>query len=133
MRRTLSLAGVVVLVVAGAAVTAVTTAQQFDDLLKHAGQEWPVVYGDWGNTRYSTLDRINTSNIRNVGGAWVVPTQSAARSAIVREGVMFVTSGANVMAIDSKTGGDLEPWRRQLVRQRRWIWGGDGLCPRGTQ
>ena len=36
----------------------------------YSGVEWAAPGGDWGATRYSTLDQINTSNISRLGGAW---------------------------------------------------------------
>jgi glucose dehydrogenase len=33
------------------------------DYRKPPTTDWPLVGGDWGNTRYSTLARINPSNV----------------------------------------------------------------------
>jgi glucose dehydrogenase len=38
--------------------------------------DWPLVGGDWGNTRYSTLARINASNVKTLKGAWMTRLQS---------------------------------------------------------
>jgi hypothetical protein len=35
-----------------------------------AGAQWSIVGGDWHNSRYSTLDRINTQTVARLGGAW---------------------------------------------------------------
>jgi glucose dehydrogenase len=40
------------------------------DLRAPAGKDWPAVGGDFGNSRYSTLSQINTSNIKQLKGAW---------------------------------------------------------------
>ena len=44
--------------------------QSGDDARRPAGKQWPAVSGDWGNTRHSTLNQINTQNITKLGGAW---------------------------------------------------------------
>ena len=38
------------------AVPSAGLAQRAPDLRKPAGKEWLTIGGDWGNTRYSTLD-----------------------------------------------------------------------------
>ena len=32
------------------------------------GKDWPLVGGDWTSARYSTLDQINTTNVKTLGG-----------------------------------------------------------------
>ncbi len=51
-------------------------AQTAPDFRKAAGAEWPLVGGDWGNTRYSTLAKINTSNVKTLKGAWMTRLNS---------------------------------------------------------
>ena len=41
-------------------------AQSAPDYRKPPSSEWPLVGGDWGNTRYSTLAKINTTNIKTL-------------------------------------------------------------------
>ncbi len=41
---------------------------QTADYTKPPMSDWPLVGGDWGNTRYSTLARINTSNVKTLKG-----------------------------------------------------------------
>src|SRR5581483_9353036 len=45
---------------------AAASAQTAPDFTKPAGAEWPLVGGDWGNTRYSTLDKLNPSNVKTL-------------------------------------------------------------------
>ena len=72
------------------------------------GKEWPLANGDWGNTRYSTLSEINTRNITDLRGAWVsakFEDGALSRSApVVKDGLMFVTAGSSVYALDAKSG-----------------------------
>ena len=35
------------------------------------GTEWPTYGADYGNTRYSALDQINTKNVRRLRVAWI--------------------------------------------------------------
>ena len=82
------------------------------DFRKPAGAEWPLVGGDWGNTRYSTLSQINTSNVKTLKGAWMARLNSGfgagfsqQATAVVKDGVMFITTGEqDLFAIDAKTG-----------------------------
>lgn len=36
-----------------------------------AGNEWTTYGGDYANTRYSTLDQINTRNVNKLKVAWI--------------------------------------------------------------
>src|SRR5260370_13671020 len=74
------------------------------------GRDFPLVGGNWANQRYSTLDKINPSNIKSLGAAWTVhledgkPAGNMHATPIVIDGTMFLSSGAgNVFAIDAKT------------------------------
>ena len=46
----------------------------------YSGKEWAAPGGDWASTRYSTLSQINTRNIKQLGGAWVVETPDRAEA-----------------------------------------------------
>lgn len=85
---------------------------QFPDLRKPASKEWATIGGDWNNSRYSTLARINPANVKDLKGAWVTHLGSGLGSKyslevtpLVKDGVMYVTSGNDdVFALDAKTG-----------------------------
>jgi quinohemoprotein ethanol dehydrogenase len=87
-------------------------AQTAPDFRKAAGAEWPLVGGDWGNTRYSTLSQINTSNVKTLKGAWMTrlnsgfgPPFSQQATPVIKDGVMYISTGEqDVFAIDAKTG-----------------------------
>ena len=76
------------------------------DWRKAAGREWPMIEGDWGNTRYSTLEKINAANVKTLGGAWVHKFEGETTRAtpVVARGLMFITAGPNVYALNPKTG-----------------------------
>jgi len=76
-----------------------------------AGKEWPAVGGDWGNSHFSTLTQIDTTNVKQLGGAWVHQFEGERSRAtpVVSGGRMFITAGPHVYALDAKTGATL--WR----------------------
>ena len=76
------------------------------------GADWPSAGGNLENTRYSILDRINKSNVRKLGLAWISEALDgdASRVAlVVRDGMLFVTAGQYVYALDARTGARI--WR----------------------
>ena len=93
--------------------------QTTPDVRKTAAAEWPLVGGDWGNTRYSTLSKINTSNVNQLKGAWMLrlnsgfgPPYSQQATPVVKDGIMYLPTGEqDVFAIDAKTGNMI--WKYQ--------------------
>src|SRR5689334_10653571 len=81
--------------------------------------DWPLVGGDWGNTRYSTLDKINVSNVKTLKGAWMARLQSGFGAGfsqqgtpVVKDGVMYITTGEQeIFALDAKTGNQIWAYR----------------------
>jgi len=82
------------------------------DYRKPPATDWPLVGGDWGNTRYSTLARITASNVKTLKGAWMARLQSGFGAGfsqqgtpVVKDGVMYVTTGEQeIFALNAKTG-----------------------------
>src|SRR5262245_58205347 len=74
----------------------------------YSSTEWAAPGGDWAGTRYSTLTRINTGNVKQLGGAWVVdlPDRQVSKAPLmVAKGRMFVTtSQGQILALDPATG-----------------------------
>ena len=91
-----------------ASVAAVSACSQLgdDDPRELAAQNWPVVGGDLGNRRFSTLDQISTANISQVGGAWVRELEGGnpLGEPIIVNGRMFVTSALVAHALDAVSG-----------------------------
>jgi quinohemoprotein ethanol dehydrogenase len=87
-------------------------AQHAPDLTKPAGAEWATIGGDWHNSRYSTLNQINTNNIKQLKAAWAVHLGSGLGSKYSLEGTPIVVGGIiymstgndDVEALDAKTG-----------------------------
>lgn len=75
-----------------------------------ASNEWPTYGGDYSNTRYSTLNQINTGNVNKLKVAWLhslgsLETQES--TPLVIGDTMYVTTSTGpryVFALDAKTG-----------------------------
>lgn len=72
-------------------------------------------YNGWG---YSPLDKINAGNVGKLKLAWSFSTgQSEGHQSppIVNNGYMYVTTpGAQVIALDARTGTELWRWKKEL-------------------
>ncbi len=76
-----------------------------------AGNDFPKVGGNFGNQNYSSLAKINKSNIAQLGGAWHDNLEGGSTeqfqqaSVVAVGGVLYVeTTQGNVFAVDGKTG-----------------------------
>ncbi len=93
--------------------------QTAPDYRKPPAADWPLVGGDWGNTRYSPLAKINTSNVKTLKGAWMTrlnsgfgPPYSQQGTPVVKDGVMYITTGQqDIFALDLKTGSVVWEYR----------------------
>jgi len=110
--------------------SAVTAAAQ-ESASAHPDGEWPLVGGDWSSSRHSTLDQISTATIGRLGGAWVREFDGGAASRatpVMADGTLYLTAGANVFALDARTGDTR--WRWQTPEDRPQMvpsWQGVGL------
>src|SRR5262245_38321775 len=97
--------------------------------------EWRTYNHDLAGTRYSPLSQINTNNVAQLKQAWsyrpsaVGGQPSAEVTPIVVNGVMYLSSGNRIVALDPETGVEL--WRYQLQSgqaSQRGVayWPGDG-------
>ena len=97
------------LVAARVAVTAQSASK--NDWTAAPGRDFPMPGGNYWHQRYSTLDRINSTNITKLGGAWSIrldeggPSGPLQATPVVIDGVMYVTTGTrHVLAIEAATG-----------------------------
>jgi quinohemoprotein ethanol dehydrogenase len=80
------------------------------DWRQPATKDFPLVGGNWANQRYSALDQISTSNVKNLGGAWMIHLEDGTggnmqATPVVVDGMMYITSSfQNVFAIDARSG-----------------------------
>jgi len=88
--------------------------------LAQSGNDWAEYGADGANTRYSSLNQINTGNVKNLKAAWVHSlgtNDSQESSPIVVGGTMYVTSSTGprfVFALDAKTGAKKWTYQPEL-------------------
>ena len=89
-----------------------------DRLAKPEDTDWLSIRRTWDGWGYSPLTQITPRNVKQLQPAWVVSTGVTSgheAAPVINNGVMFVpTPGAQVMAIDAKTGTVLWRYRRRL-------------------
>ena len=91
-----------------------------DDAGRPPGRDWPVFGGDWMNARYSSLQQITTANVKTLAGAWTMrfdQNASTRATPVVRNGILFISAGSRLYALDGKTGA------------RKWAWQPDEAAP----
>ena len=101
----------------------------------YPAQDWPLVGGNWSSSRYSTLTDITTETVDRLGGAWVTRLDggvSSRATPVVKDGVLYLTAGANVFAIDARTGETVWRWQppsadARMVPSWQGVALGDGL------
>jgi quinoprotein glucose dehydrogenase len=70
--------------------------------------DWPNLNRDLAATRYSPLTQINASNVTSLKEAWTFKMGGGASSVpLVVSGVMYVSSGPQVVALDADTGSTI--------------------------
>jgi PQQ-dependent dehydrogenase (methanol/ethanol family) len=99
-----------------------------EEIEESAGTNWATVGGDLADTRFSTLDKIDTSNVSKLHLVWqkaYSPPIDESESTIheeesaplVSEGVMFViTPEDNVFAVDATNGEKIWEWNAGIKR-----------------
>ena len=101
-----------------------------------AGKDWPLVEGDRGNSRYSTLDQITPQNVKGLGGVWThkFPGEVSRGTPVVEDGVMYVTAGSHITALDPKTGNVIWTHQAEVAPsfQFKGVTLGDGFVFYGT-
>jgi quinohemoprotein ethanol dehydrogenase len=99
--------------------------------------EWPLVHGDWTNDRYSMLNQINTNTVKQLGGAWVSKKfedgASTRSSPVVRGGIMYITAGTRVYALNARTGETRWTWRSTVALSWQGVAIGEGHIFVGLQ
>ena len=62
--------------------------------LQRGRTDWPFIGGDWANSRYSTLDQIDTQSVANLAA-------STHATPVVKDGLMFIGAGTPLYALDA--------------------------------
>src|SRR5437660_10944631 len=77
------------------------------------GKDWVTNGGNLTNQRYSTPTQINTTNVKQLKGAWMTRLKGSGiggkysfeASPLVKNGIMYVITGNDdVFALNAKTG-----------------------------
>jgi quinohemoprotein ethanol dehydrogenase len=82
--------------------------------LTYSENNWLFAGGDWSSSRYSTLTEISTETVDRLNGAWVTRLEgggSSRSTPVVHEGVIYLTAGANIFALDGATGETVWRWQ----------------------
>ncbi len=94
-----------------------------EELGEHAGANWITNGGGTSNDRYSSLDEINTENVKELKGEWMTKIGqnataakfSAEGQALEYEGTIYISDGADdVFAIDAGNGHRLWTYEPHL-------------------
>jgi len=86
--------------------------------LQDGASDWPTYNHDLAGTRFSPLTQINTQNVSRLTPAWTYrPADNGGRASaestpIVVGGVMYLTAGNRVVALEPETGKEI--WRYDL-------------------
>lgn len=98
-------------------------------------QDWPTHERDLAGQRHSPLTQITPANVGTLQVAWTFDAQASAfqTTPIVVGGVMYLTAGRNVFALEPETGKVVWSYTAPNPVSRRGVayWPGDGtLGPR---
>src|SRR4029450_6425299 len=87
---------------------------EIDRLLQSpVGKDWVTNGGNLTNQRYSILKQIDTSNVKNLKGAWMIRLKGSGHGGkyshevtpLVKDGVMYlITGNDDAFAVNAKTG-----------------------------
>ncbi|HUA85898.1 MAG TPA: PQQ-binding-like beta-propeller repeat protein [Bryobacteraceae bacterium] len=77
-------------------------------------RDWPGYDGGDNGNRYSSLEQINTTNVKRLAPAWIFPVPGAPRlevTPVVVDGVMYITAANEAYALDATTGRQIWEFR----------------------
>jgi alcohol dehydrogenase (cytochrome c) len=86
-------------------------------------EDWLMWRGSYQNISYSPLDQVNRDNAGrlSVAWAWSLPVAANEVAPLVHGGVLFVSSGDQMQALDAATGTLLWRYKRDLPEKFRGI------------
>jgi glucose dehydrogenase len=103
--------------------------------------DWPTYNRDLSGTRFSPLAQVSTDNVARLTQAWAYsivqegppsPFGGSEATPVVINGVMYVTAGSRVVAIDADSGKEIwqyKPPMGQPSRRGVTYWPGEGSDP----
>jgi alcohol dehydrogenase (cytochrome c) len=85
--------------------------------VQEPGKDWLTYGGAYSGIRHSSLKQINRGNVASLAPRWVYQFRKIGEriqmTPLVRDGVMFVTHAASVMALDARDGSLLWQFDRE--------------------
>jgi len=99
------------------------------NVLKNVGTSHDALQGDWlsygrslGETRYSPLNQINTSNVKRLGLSWTYALGAGggnqeATPLVWNNTIYGITNWSVVFAVDARTGKELWRWDPEVNQQ----------------
>jgi quinoprotein glucose dehydrogenase len=105
MKRFATLAAITIVVTVAVTIRTGLAQDKRDQV---APGDWPNLNRDLAATRYSPLTQINASNVTSLKEVWTFKMGGGASSVpLVVSGVMYVSSGPQVVALDADTGSTI--------------------------
>jgi alcohol dehydrogenase (cytochrome c) len=95
--------------------------------------DWPTYNGGYGGSRHSALAQIDKTNVARVAPKWTFTLPNTPRlqgTPVVVDGVMYVTSGNEMYALDAGSGRQI--WHYQRARTKGQIGNAGGGINRGA-
>ena len=87
-------------------------------------KDWPTYGLDYAETRFSKLDQINASNVKDIGLMWTYSlesTRGVEATPLVVDGIMYVSAPWSVVhAVDTRTGKRLWTFDPQVDREKSY-------------
>jgi alcohol dehydrogenase (cytochrome c) len=77
-------------------------------------RDWTSYNGNDNGNRYSSLEQINTTNVKHLAPAWTFPVPNAPRleaTPLVIDGIMYFTAANEAYALDATTGRQIWVFR----------------------
>ncbi len=81
-------------------------------------RDWSTYHGDVGGNRYTTVTQIDKTNVTRLAPRWVYPIPNVTpggaveTTPLVVEGVMYISTANQALALDAGTGRQLWQYRR---------------------
>jgi alcohol dehydrogenase (cytochrome c) len=96
-----------------------SSAQELDPgtILKPPADTWPTFNGDYSGRRFSPLTQINKENVGSMTLAWAFQSRSQGLQSMPIEvgGVLYVSGGNQIWALDARTGRQIWHFQRPGV------------------
>jgi PQQ-dependent dehydrogenase (methanol/ethanol family) len=91
----------------------------FGEIVDPKPGNWPTYHGVLGGNRHSPLDRINSGNVAHMAARWSFTLGNSRKlevTPVVMDGVMYVTTVNEAVALDARTGRQI--WHYQRPRSK---------------